>query len=541
MTTRLVTCAKFLAVFIAGVSAALPCIAQPYTIPLGNAAPDVTGIDPTIAVYQGTSKWGDYDKDGFIDFILTGRTVDNNLGFEPLLGALFKGISPTSGGASISYIQYSIIEAVWLSDAEWGDFDNDGDLDFALIGSNTVERPYSGIAKVYRNEGVSVGIPSFTPIDLPVPGVYSGSVEWGDVDNDGDLDLLLTGVSAPGVHHTSLIRNDNSTFFEVVADLPDIGFGDARFVDIDGDADLDIALTGALGNNISTAGVFRNGGNLTFSLIPNTLTPVLFGSVDAADYDEDGDQDILIAGGEVGPLLMVGSSSIYDNDGTGTLTVAPRTLVSLYNGEAGFVDYDNDGDTDIYTTGSQHPFTQGTTVMNASVNDGAAFVRTNLLTSGLGAAPFPGVKTSTIAFGDYDRDADLDIMLTGITNDSLFMAIYGNLGPFNTRPREPDSLASIVNGTTVDLSWSAPVDGQTASVSMTYNVRIGSAPGASDIVSPPATLSTGNLAIPRNASITTAGWTISNLSSGTYYWSVQAVDAGFLGSRFATEQQFVIP
>ena len=74
----------------------------------------------------------------------------------------------------------------------WGDYDNDGDLDILLTG-----REYTGrISKIYRNNGDN----TFTEqTSISLTGVGSGSVAWGDYDNDGDLDILLTGVSRIGI------------------------------------------------------------------------------------------------------------------------------------------------------------------------------------------------------------------------------------------------------------------------------------------------------------------------------------------------------
>ena len=68
----------------------------------------------------------------------------------------------------------------------WGDYDNDGDLDVLLTG------PSGGVAsRVYRNNGGT-----FSDIGAGLPGVSISSVAWGDYDNDGDLDILLTGSSS---------------------------------------------------------------------------------------------------------------------------------------------------------------------------------------------------------------------------------------------------------------------------------------------------------------------------------------------------------
>ena len=75
------------------------------------------------------------------------------------------------------------------SGADWGDFDNDGDLDLAVTGTVSAGQSYTG---VFRNDG---GV--FADINAGLIGVRSGRIKWGDYDNDGDLDLLLAGEGDP--------------------------------------------------------------------------------------------------------------------------------------------------------------------------------------------------------------------------------------------------------------------------------------------------------------------------------------------------------
>jgi hypothetical protein len=70
----------------------------------------------------------------------------------------------------------------------WGDFDNDGRLDFLLTGT-TNGFGNGPISQLWRNTGSG-----FTNVPIPgLQGVYNSSVAWGDFDNDGRLDFLLTG------------------------------------------------------------------------------------------------------------------------------------------------------------------------------------------------------------------------------------------------------------------------------------------------------------------------------------------------------------
>src|SRR2546430_552013 len=77
-----------------------------------------------------------------------------------------------------------------LSSAAWGDFDNDGRLDILISGSSTLTLPATAGAftRVYRNTGSSSLGLSFTNFPVNLPTNYSGTVTWADFNNDGRLD-----------------------------------------------------------------------------------------------------------------------------------------------------------------------------------------------------------------------------------------------------------------------------------------------------------------------------------------------------------------
>ncbi len=93
-----------------------------------------------------------------------------------------------------------------------------------------------------------------------------------------------------------------------------------------------------------------------------------------------------------------------------------------------------------------------------------------------------GVRWSSVAWGDYDNDGDLDILLTGDDGSKPIASVFrNNAAPANTPPAAPTGLGSNVDGQQVDLSWAAVTDTQTISnAGLTYNLRVGTSPGLSD-------------------------------------------------------------
>ena len=154
------------------------------------------------------------------------------------------------------------------------------------------------------------------------------------------------------------------------------------------------------------------------------------------------------------------------------------------------------------------------------------------------ASGLPGSQSGgSAAWGDYDNDGRLDFLLTGrgqLWRNDLPIAS-------NAPPAAPTGLSSTLSGATVSLSWNTSADDLTPSTGLNYNLRIGTTPGASDVLAPMA-LTDGLRLLPAlgNAQAGTNAFVFNVAPGRDYYWSVQAVDTSFAGSPFAAEQQFTV-
>jgi predicted nucleotidyltransferase len=311
----------------------------------------------------------------------------------------------------------------------WGDYDDDGDLDILLTGSF--------VSKIYRNNGKN----TFTEqTGISLPGVIYSSVAWGDYDNDGDLDILLTGKS--GVPISKIFRNNgNNSFTEQTGiSLTGVNYGSVAWGDYDNDGDLDILLTGLTNSYTCISKIYKNNGNNTFTEQTGiSLAGVDDSSVAWGDYDNDGDLDILLTGG-TGSLNYI--SKIYRNNGNNTF--AEQTGISLTgvkNSSVAWGDYDNDGDLDILLAGDTN---SGRISMIYRNNGNNTFAEQEGIS-------LTNVSFSSVAWGDYDNDGNLDILLTGRTNNPLNTSkIYKNNGNNTFTEQTEISLSEVDDGS---VAW----------------------------------------------------------------------------------------
>ena len=216
----------------------------------------------------------------------------------------------------------------------------------------------------------------------------------------------------------------------------------AGFLDYDGDGRLDIylvngaSLSGAAAAPVPTNRLYHNGGAGTFADVTGASgagDPGFGMGCAAADYDNDGDQDLFVAN--------FGANVLYQNSGDRfvDVTQAAGTGDARWSSSAGFLDHDMDGDLDLFVANYIVYSLETNPVCRKSRtraycdpdvfepigdvlyrNDGGRFVDVttaagvDLVGRGLG-----------VAFQDYDRDGDTDIY---VANDGTANFLYDNQG-----------------------------------------------------------------------------------------------------------------
>ena len=454
-------------------------------------------------ISSGSVSWGDYDNDGDLDILLTGADLSSGV----------TEIYRNDAGSFVD-INSGIIN-LSESSASWGDYDNDGDLDILIIGRDST---MNAVTKIYRNDSGT-----FTDINAILPKYYRGCARWGDYDNDGDLDFLLMG-KVGASFSTAIYKNNSSVFTIISAGITGLNYGEAEWGDYDNDGDLDILVSGDA-NNTPITKIYRND-SASFTDINANLYGLSYSSACWGDYDNDGDLDILITGWHTG----LNNSRIYRND-AGTFVDISAPIIGVQHGSAKWADYDNDGDLDIIVTGEY----SGNSITNYYKNNAGTYTYVN--------AGIEGVSFSSIAPGDYDNDGDLDIVFMGISTTTPIAKIYKNNSTIsNTPPSAPANLNATVDlAKDVTLSWDKSTDSQTNQNSLTYNISLGISPGGIQNVSPMANVSTGyRKIVSYGNTFHNNSWTIKDLTSGIYYWSVQAIDNAFAGSAFSVQDSFEI-
>lgn len=311
------------------------------------------------------------------------------------------------------------------------DADGDGDVDvYATQGYDTTLPKLSARASaLYLNDG-KARFSRAPDSDITTTAAPASGSTWADIDGDGDLDAFVsTQLGRPDLFY----RNQGQARFarEELGEATTTKGSNftSTFVDLDGDGDLDLFVGGPALELPTTTLVHRNESGkfvrVSGTVLENGVSNP--GAVLAADFDNDGDQDVLVTNSDIArknnlPPAAFESTQLYRNEGAWAFSRAAdagfdQTVFPTITAATG--DVDNDGDFDVFL-----PVFEDSADIKRDrlfLNDG----RGRFLEAKNFVLPEHTQSVTGSAFADFNLDGHLDL-ITASSGGAL--AIYAGDG-----------------------------------------------------------------------------------------------------------------
>ncbi|MBR9921995.1 MAG: T9SS type B sorting domain-containing protein [Bacteroidetes bacterium] len=261
-----------------------------------------TGATPNVAApYEGNVAWADYDKDGFADLFIPRWNDQSDRLYHNNGDGTFTALSG----------QDPVTDGAWTSAGIWGDYNNDGFPDLYVI-NYQFELDGPGVNRLYRNNGDGTFEQITDAGDIVTDGQGSRSANWIDANNDGWLDVFVANQGNPSTNSDGLdklyLNNGDGTFSTQVVGTDQTSWT-SQWGDYDNDGDLDLITISLWGND---ARFWENDGDANFTDVTDALTNVFPLATSGSwsnvaifvDYDEDGWLDLHIAQPDASPDFL---------------------------------------------------------------------------------------------------------------------------------------------------------------------------------------------------------------------------------------------
>lgn len=293
---------------------------------------------------------------------------------------------------------------------------------------------------------------TYTVTDYPLSGTVlqpNWSMAAGDYNRDGFNDLVLGNGSGA----TILTSNSTGTAYTTYTPGQYIFSQRTNFSDLNNDGNLDIFVC----HDIAPSCYYLNNGSGGLTFYQSTVTP---GAMNIAtttgnyatlftDFDNDGDSDVFVSKCSGPPC------ELYRNDGSGVYTnisaLAGINITPIQTWSTAIADFDNDGDMDIIITASSgaHNFFRNNLDTSNSVEEAYSNI-----TAGSGWDTNASTNTDNIAY-DFDNDGKVDVLGGGNKimfnqGNNIFAPVtYSGLAVSAVGDLNNDGFIDFQNGTTI--------------------------------------------------------------------------------------------
>ena len=379
----------------------------------------VTGIPP---LREGAHAGGDFDGDGDEDVMVTGRHADGTIHtvLYRFLRRRVVQVTPLAKPTVFAdYQQVPFLKtSVFKGSVTWYDVDRDNRLDLIVTGlavsgftpNNTeIQVPNTSI---YLNRGSDAF--SISP-NHGLPAIYDSQVAAADFNNDGIVDIVMGGRSSNGLVLGVWMGRGNQRYEPSSNAFEGLQVSSISVADVDRDGDADFMVSGINEKGQPRMQLYVNNGQGLFSPYSQNLPNLYFGATAFGDIDYDGDLDLLINGGQLGPAIMRGQTFLFQNNGSGGFTQVPTTLPGLYGGGVSLKDLDRDGDADLFSWGIESLDRLGSEKVIVAENIDRYLLQ-------IGSAQM--VLNGAVAVFDYDGNGRKDVFLSGDLAGDRSMFIY---------------------------------------------------------------------------------------------------------------------
>lgn len=500
---------------------------------LKEAAWKTGGSFPADWVIDGRFIWGDFNNDGYKDAFYIAGQGGGNIGLY---------LNDGKGGFTQQAITLPALN--WASAAAI-DYDNDGHLDLIISGrTNEVSGARKVVTHVFRNNGAPEytfsedtersaelsGITSGNPGDNDRPGRY---LQTFDYNNDGWQDLIMTGVTPDGSSITALFKNNRGVFERQTnavdgKDFRGVSGGSVHTGDLNNDGYADLFVQGWNGDFYADVYINNKNGTFTRSEALSQLFTASQGAETVfVDINGDGYDDFVEINGNAANLFINNKDNTftkYDDAATG---LQKSGAVSISAG-----DVNNDGRMDLLVSGF-------------NITTKIYYNRGDLTFKGVDVPKEAIARSGNVNLIDINGDRSLDLSNfgygDGFINSYLLNDLSRNTIPTNIAPKTPAGLAVVYADGKFTLSWEKAADAITPSDAIRYNVYAKDENSGMVYFYSPADIATGRLktggAITSLINRNSFEW---NLPDGKYIFGVQAVDQADVASEFLTAKYPVL-